>query len=152
MPPGPDPEQQPLLHADRSRLAAHHPPNSDIIDCHIRKLHGDNTPVLHLRQRLQAFFASKWGHYFVIILVGLDIACIFADFLIQMHVLEHTCRGVPEEGFRVKGWERALEVLGTMSLLFSGLFMGELVGSFFAFGPRYVVSVPFSLSFWGEEG
>jgi voltage-gated hydrogen channel 1 len=135
MPPGPDPEQQPLLASDRARLLPHEN-NSDIIDCHIRKLHGDETPVLHLRQRLQAFFASKWGHYFVIILVALDIAGIFADFLIQLHVKEHTCKDVPEEGFDVRSWKRALEVLSIFSLIFSSLFMLELVGSFFAFGPR----------------
>lgn len=135
MPPGPDPEQQPLLASDRTRLAALHG-QDDVIDCHIRKIHGDETPVMHLRQRLQAFLASKWGHYFVIVLVSLDIISIFADFLIQLHVCEHTCGGNPDPGFDVKAWKRAIEVLGILSMTFSSLFMLELLGSLFAFGPR----------------
>lgn len=146
MPPGPDPEQQPLLDSDRARLAAVEG-HRDIIDCHIHKIHGEHTNVVHVRQRLQAFFASKWGHYFVIILVSLDISCIFADFLIKLHTCEHTCGSTPDPGFDPKPWDRGVEVLGIMSLLFSSLFMAELVGSFFAFGPRYVQTVCGSFPF-----
>ena len=137
MPPGPDPEQQPLLSSDRRRLVGLHG-DGHIVDCHIRKIHGDDTPVLRLRTQLQAFLASKWGHYFVIVLVSLDISSIFANFLIQLHVCEHTCGDKAEAGFDARPWAQAVEVLAVFSLLFSSLFMLELVGSFFAFGPRYV--------------
>ena len=134
----PDPEHRPLLPSDRARL-----PNGasagDLIDCHINKFHGSNSNIHTLRTRLQTFLVSKWGHYFVITLVSLDIACIFADFLIKLHICEHTCSTNSEKGtgFDAAPWERTVEVLDIMSLLFSSLFMLELLGSFFAFGPSY---------------
>jgi hypothetical protein len=134
MPPAPDPEQQPLLNSDRDRLRILHNSEDDLVDCHIRKLHGEETSVRRLRTRLQAFLASKWGHIFVIVLVSLDVASIFAGFLVQLHVCEHTCGGKAQGDFDTQPWAQVVEILEVMSLLFSSLFMLELVGSIFAFG------------------
>lgn len=81
------------------------------------------------RRYLQWFLKSKYGHYFVMILVTLDVAGIFADFLISLHVCEHRKDDT-------RGWETVITGLGILSLVFSCLFMGELVCTIYAFGPR----------------
>ena len=101
---------------------------------HILGLEGEDTSIPRLRQSIRWFLSSKWGHYFVIILVSLDITCIFADFLISLHVCEHK----HDKGFNPKGWLTAEDVLGALSLTFSTLFMVELLASLFAFGLRSV--------------
>lgn len=63
------------------------------------------------------------------ILVTLDVAGIFADFLISLHICEHS-----RDGEDMSGWKRVNEGLGVLSLVFSCLFMGELLCSCFAFG------------------
>ena len=90
------------------------------------------SPSFRCCRRLQSFFSSKWGHYAVILLVSLDVASIFADFLISLHICEHS----GEEGFNPKPWEDADEMLDIISLVFSCLFMLELVLSVWAFGFR----------------
>jgi len=125
-------EATPLLRSDRRNMRAM--PSNDFIACHIRKIHGEDTWIWRLRSRLRAFLISKWGHYFVLILVSLDIACIFADFLVSLHICEHT----GEKGFRRKNWLIVNDVLGSLSLTFSCLFMAELLASVFAFGLGYV--------------
>lgn len=134
-------EDSPLLPSDRQHLRSL--PSDDFITCHVRKLHGENTWVWRLRNRLQRFLGSKWGHYFVLVLVSLDISCIFADFLIELHVCEHG----GEKGFDTKSWLDTIAVLGHVSLTFSSLFMAELLGSVFAFGPRLVLIPPFLFVF-----
>ena len=86
--------------------------------------------VPRIKRLLRWFLSSKWGHYFVIILVSLDIACIFADFLVSLHVCEHK----REDGFDEKAWLTAEDILGAFSLVFSALFVVELLASLFAFG------------------
>lgn len=63
------------------------------------------------------------------ILVTLDVAGIFADFLISLHICEHN-------GEDVKVWQRINEGLDILSLVFSCLFMAELLCSIYAFGFR----------------
>lgn len=121
-------ETTPLLRSDLHHIRSI--PSDDFIACHIRKIHTDDSWVWRLRRRLQEFLASKWGHYFVLILVSLDIACIFADFLISLHICEHG----REKGFKRRDWVMVGDVLGYVSLTFSCLFMAELLGSVFAFG------------------
>ena len=104
----------------------------DWIDQHIVKIYGEDTAVSRLRHSLQNFLSSKWGHYFVLGLVSLDIAGIFADFLISLHICEHS----GEKGFNKKSWVQASSTLGDISLAFSCLFMAELLASVFAFGFR----------------
>ncbi|OAP61053.1 hypothetical protein AYL99_06057 [Fonsecaea erecta] len=125
-------ESTPLLPSDRQFISALHQ-SQDFIACHIVKVHGEDSAVWKLRHSLQRWLSSKWGHYFVILLVSADICCIFADFLISLHICEHA----GEKGFNLKAWERANEALDYASLAFSCLFMAELLGSVFAFGFRY---------------
>lgn len=85
------------------------------------------------RRQVLRFLTSKAGHYAVLILVSLDVSCIFADILISLFICEKSCGS----GHRApKGLEDAQEVLGIVSLVFSCLFMAELLASIWAFGPR----------------
>ena len=122
-------ELSPLLASDRQYLRTLHQ-DQDFIDCHIVKIHGEETFVWTMRHHLQYYLSSKWGHYFVILLVAADIAAIFADFLISIHLCEHS----GEKGFDEKGFRMANKVLSWLSLSFSSLFMAELICSVFAFG------------------
>ncbi|EOD51522.1 Ion transport [Neofusicoccum parvum] len=87
------------------------------------------TSIGQSRLQTQRFLTSKTGHYAVLALVVADVTCIFADFVIQLFVCEskksHT------------GWNDALEALGIVSLVFSCLFMAELLASVWAFGLSY---------------
>jgi hypothetical protein len=97
---------------------------------HIPEASGEDSWIWTTRRRLQQFLTSKWGHYSVIILVSLDVAGIFADFLISLHICEHA----GEKGFNQKQWEQVDDALDTISLVFSCLFMLELLCSIWAFG------------------
>ncbi|KIW67817.1 hypothetical protein PV04_07043 [Phialophora macrospora] len=122
----------PLLPSDRRFITALHR-SEDFIACHVQKIHGADSWVWGLRHNLQRFLSSKWGHYFVIVLVAADISCIFADFLVSLHICEHG----GDQGFDLHTWSQVNDVLGYMSLVFSCLFMAELLGSVFAFGFHY---------------
>ncbi len=41
------------------------------------------------RRETRRFLSSKYGHYAVLLLVFLDVSCIFADFLISLYVCDH---------------------------------------------------------------
>lgn len=86
------------------------------------------------RHRVQRFLTSKAGHYAVLILVSLDVSCIFADILISLFACEKTCKSGANKG---AGLEDAQETLGIVSLVFSCLFMAELLASVWSFGPRW---------------
>ncbi|KZF25626.1 hypothetical protein L228DRAFT_80173 [Xylona heveae TC161] len=81
------------------------------------------------RRHLQRFLTSKTGHYSVLLLVVLDVSCIMADFVINLFMCERKHPG--------HGWAIALEALGITSLVFSCLFMLELMASVCAFGFGY---------------
>lgn len=125
-------EQAPLLPSIRQHLAGPHGASETIH--HVLGTDGDINSVTRSSRFLRWFLPSKYGHYFVIILVSLDISCIFADFLVSLHVCEHR----KQQGFNEEGWLTAEEVLGAFSLVFSTLFMVELLASLFAFGLRSV--------------
>lgn len=63
-------------------------------------------------------------------LVVLDVAGIFADFLISLHVCEHSNEDM-------SGWKDVNEGLDIFSLVISCIFMVELLSSIFAFGLSY---------------
>jgi hypothetical protein len=92
---------------------------------------------------LRWFLPSKYGHYFVIILVSLDITCIFADFIISLHVCEHR----RDKGFNKKAWTETEDILGSFGLVFSTLFIVELLASLFAFG----IKLEFQPYFFGHR-
>src|SRR2546423_11367485 len=119
----------PLLSSDRlliTSLAR----GSNYIGQHVLNVPEEVSWISRTRRRLQRFLTSKWGHYSVIILVSVDVAGIFADFLISLHICEHT----GEEGFHIKRWEDADRALEIVSLVFSCLFMLELLACIWAFG------------------
>jgi len=81
------------------------------------------------RRDTRKFLSSKWGHYIVLVLVGLDVSSIFADFIVQIF----TCEGkIPKDD-----GETTLEVLSIVSLIFSCLFVLELLARVWAFGLNY---------------
>lgn len=122
---------QALLRDDRTERSEQAPL---LTTAHESTLNMDEEDYLpRLRRFLRWFLSSKYGHYFVIILVSLDIACIFADFLVSLHVCEHS----GDEDFNEKSWLIAEETLRAFSLAFSCLFMLELLASIFSFGFRY---------------
>ena len=137
-----DPEEQqptnlpatahtPLLPSDRALITTYSN-DRDIIENHIVTRHGRNSFLYRSRHLLQRYLTSKWGHYTVIALVSLDVAGIFADFLISLHICEHKS----DKSFDRRGWERTDDVLDKVSLVFSCLFMVELLASVWAFGFR----------------
>jgi hypothetical protein len=90
-------EQRPLLPSDRARVEAH------------------PAHAAAARKQVKRYLTSKTGHYSILLLVSLDISCIFADLLLAIL----TCEGrVPR-----KGGNEAQSVLGILSLVFSCLFM-----------------------------
>ncbi|KAK5133971.1 hypothetical protein LTR08_007091 [Meristemomyces frigidus] len=81
------------------------------------------------RGRTKHYLTSKAGHYSVLVLVSVDISAIFCDLILQLL----TCEGrIPADN-----GETASEVLGILSLVFSCLFMLELLASVWAFGRSY---------------
>ncbi|KAL2042276.1 hypothetical protein N7G274_004764 [Stereocaulon virgatum] len=89
------------------------------------------------RKQTKRFLSSKYGHYAVLLLVSLDVSCIFADFLISLFICDHTCaKGEPVS----KKLPQAQDALGIVSLVFSCLFMVELLASIWAFGLEYFKS------------
>ena len=90
------------------------------------------------RRQTRRFLSSKYGHYAVLLLVSLDVSCIFADFLISLYICDHQCdKGEPVD----KSLPEAQDALGIISLVFSCLFMLELLASIWAFGLGWVGSV-----------
>jgi voltage-gated hydrogen channel 1 len=86
-----------------------------------------------LRARTRSFLSSKWGHYLILFMVAVDVACIFADFLIELRVCELRERHQTID----RQWGLAQEALGLVGLIFSCLFMVELIASVLSFGLGY---------------
>ena len=126
----PSNEAQPLLYDDRQ---AQHDSENDHVHEHIVWLSpaGEDSYLHTTRTQTQRFLTSKFGHYAVLLLVSLDVSCIFADFLISLYTCEQSCT----KGKHVdKEWGEAQSALGIVSLVFSCLFMAELLASIWAFG------------------
>ncbi|OKL56197.1 hypothetical protein UA08_08402 [Talaromyces atroroseus] len=86
-----------------------------------------------IRARTRSFLSSKWGHYIVLFMVAVDVACIFSDFLIELRVCELRERHQTID----RRWGLAQEALGLVGLIFSCLFMLELIASVLSFGLGY---------------
>ncbi|CAD0089243.1 unnamed protein product, partial [Aureobasidium vineae] len=81
------------------------------------------------RRKTRRYLNSKFGHYAVLLLVSLDCTCIFSEFVIQIL----SCEGrISEPRAHV-----AQEAIGIIGLIFSCLFMLELLASIWAFGFQY---------------
>lgn len=83
------------------------------------------------RTQIRGFLTSRVGHYAVLLLVSLDVSCILADFLISLFICERACGEDVDES---RPLTEAQEALGIVSLIFSCLFMAELIASIWAFG------------------
>ncbi|KAF2771231.1 hypothetical protein EJ03DRAFT_248104, partial [Teratosphaeria nubilosa] len=81
------------------------------------------------RHKTKHYLTSKTGHYSILALVSVDITSIFADLILQLL----TCEG----RIAPKDDDKAQETLGILSLVFSCLFMVELLASVWAFGWAY---------------
>ena len=128
------PEDQPLLRDDRQ---AQRDAENDHVNEHISRFvpGGEDSKVHVFREKTQRFLTSKFGHYLVLILVSLDVSIIFADFLIGLYTCEHSCG--QDEGHN-KELGQAQNVLGIVSLVFSCMFMVELLASIWSFGLPYL--------------
>ena len=126
-------EAQPLLLQD-DRQAQRNAQNDHIHE-HIVWLSpsGERSYFHETRTIAQRFLGSKTGHYVVLLLVSLDVSCIFADFLISLYRCEHSSGG-GRHGRLIKDLGEAQDILGIVSLIFSCLFMAELIASVWAFG------------------
>lgn len=96
----------------------------------------DTSTLSTLRAKTRSFLSSKWGHYLILFMVAVDVACIFADFLIELRVCELRERHHTVD----RQWGLAQEALGLVGLVFSCLFMVELIASVLSFGPGYFKS------------
>lgn len=88
----------------------------------------NDSTVSTARRQTRRYLNSKLGHYAILILVSLDCACIFLEFIVQIL----SCEGRISES---KGHVTE-EALGIIGLVFSCLFMLELLASIWAFGFR----------------
>ncbi len=93
------------------------------------------------RHLVKRYLTSKTGHYSVLLLVSLDVTAIFTDLILQLL----TCEGrvPPKDGQEVQN------ALGIVSLVFSCLFMAELLASILVFGWQCVLrSLEVCLRIW----
>ncbi|KAM0344769.1 hypothetical protein ACHAPU_007142 [Fusarium lateritium] len=120
-------EQQPLLRRGRARL-----PTLNLQHWHSHPFGGNQWNVQGTKQKTARFLSSKAGHYSVLTLVSLDVLSMIADFILNLFKCE--------QGKKGSDWDLALEILGSVSLVFSCLFLFELVASVWAFGWRYFKS------------
>ena len=121
-------EQAPLLQDDHQ---AQQETGDDHVHHHLAWLLGEDSYAHTTRTKTQHFLSSKLGHYSVLLLVSLDVSCIFADFLISLYVCEHSCG---KQHSYNPDLLTAQNALGIVSLVFSCLFMAELLASIWAFG------------------
>ncbi|CAG7563104.1 unnamed protein product [Fusarium equiseti] len=118
-------EQQPLLrHHRKARL-----PALNLQHWQSHPFKGDQWSVRTTREATAQFLSSKAGHYSVLTLVSLDVLSMIADFVLNLFKCE--------QGRKGSDWDLALEILGSIALVFSCLFMLELIASVWAFGWKY---------------
>lgn len=82
---------------------------------------------------VKSFLSSQAQHYTVLSLVSLDLLGIFADIIINLYQCD-------EGDFAGPKWNDVREGLSIAGLVFSVLFLLELIMSVWAFGWRLVVS------------
>ncbi|KPM43917.1 hypothetical protein AK830_g2613 [Neonectria ditissima] len=114
---GPADEEQPLL---RRRMKSKFP-SLNLQHWYSRPASRERWTIQNTREKTAGFLSSKYGHYSVLTLVSLDVLSMIAG------------KSGPD-------WDLALDVLGSMSLVFSCLFMVELIASVWAFGWIYFKS------------
>lgn len=126
----------PSQHSDSSQpllSPSHEPPTSatagETVDSNTRKPDSILTrEYSQSRKWLQEFLGSRTQHFCIIVLVSLDLLGIFGDIFINLY----TC----EEGEPSPTLDEVRDGLGIAGLVFSCLFMIELILSVWAFGWR----------------
>jgi hypothetical protein len=109
-------DTEPLLQTRDNRYGnLIHPPPPD-----------SRSRVQRARLASKRFLTSKIAHYSILLMVSLDVSCIFGDIFISLF----TCGKENPD----RAWGVAREVLGDISLVFSCLFMLELLVSVWAAG------------------
>ncbi|KAK7420764.1 hypothetical protein QQX98_002568 [Neonectria punicea] len=121
----PSDEEQPLLRHRRKPKF----PSLNIQHWYSRPASNERWTIQNTREKTARFLSSKYGHYSVLALVSLDVLSMIADFILKLFKCEQVKSGTD--------WDLALDVLGSMSLAFSCLFMVELIASVWAFGWNY---------------
>lgn len=84
----------------------------------------------YCRPRVQSFLSSRAQHYTVLALVSCDLLGIFADIIINLFQCD--------AGATDPKWNDVRTGLGIAGLVFSCLFMLELIASVWAFGLQFV--------------
>ncbi|KAH7152630.1 hypothetical protein EDB81DRAFT_789410 [Dactylonectria macrodidyma] len=121
-------EERPLLHRRRKpRL-----PSLNLRHWNLHPHVPQQWTIQNTKQQTATFLSSKYGHYAILTLVSLDVLGMIADFVLKL------CKC--EQGKTGPNWDHALDALGSMSLVFSCLFMLELIASVWAFGFKYFAS------------
>lgn len=83
------------------------------------------------RQKTREFLTSKTKHYVILGMVALDVAGVLADIFITLIACDL--------GKKKEEWvEKSQEILYLVGLVFSSLFLVELMVTVWAFGIRYV--------------
>ena len=87
---------------------------------------GVTSSINRARAATRQYLSSKISHYGILALVSLDVASIFCDFIVQIL----RCDGrITYDGAAI-----ALDVTEAVGVVFSCLFMLELLASVWAFG------------------
>lgn len=124
---------QPLLSSSSSSFSSQHPsifnPPPRLVRLH------------HLcRNNLRAFLSSRAQHYTVLALVSCDLLSIFADIIINLYQCD--------QKDTAREWDAVRNGLGIAGLVFSCMFMLELVASLWAFGWRCVAVISFCFGYF----
>jgi len=106
------------------------PGNPEEQDSPISNDHTVHQPSIlrRARRHVQYFQTSRFGHYSILLLVALDVTCIFADLFVAFYLCDHAGS---------KRWGDAQTAFGIIGLVFSSLFVVELLLSIWAFGRSY---------------
>ena len=83
----------------------------------------------------RSFLSSRAQHYTVLLLVACDLISIVSDIIINLYQCDND-----KEGKTDPIWNEVRDGLGIAGLIFSCLFMAELIVSVWAFGLRCVSS------------
>jgi voltage-gated hydrogen channel 1 len=97
---------------------SHHPPRRSFREVHA-----------HYQQRTRSFLSSHAQHYTVLLFVALDLLGIFADIIINLYQCDFPSSSPT--------WLSVRDGLGLAGLVFSCIFMLELLLNIWAFGWRY---------------
>jgi hypothetical protein len=78
------------------------------------------------RKQVKRFQLSRFSLYLTLLLVGIDVCCIFADIFIELYQCEKENKN--------PSWDVARDVFGTISNVITCAMVAELLLSMWAFG------------------